>query len=172
MEKDIMRKIINSWINKEGYFCFGCCKENHTGVKMDFYVDGDEVVSYWKPEDRFQGWIDTLHGGIQAVLLDEICGWAVMHKTQTSGMTTKLELRYKRPASSSDAYLMLRAKVTDVRRNLVTVEASLMNSVGELCTQAVSTYFAFPPEKSEEMGFYGLYLEDKELTEAEIIASL
>lgn len=167
-----MKKIINPWRNKEEYFCFGCCKDNHSGVKMDFYADGDDVVSYWKPEDRFQGWIDTLHGGIQAVLLDEICGWVVMHKMQTSGMTTKMELRYKRAVSSSDSYLILRAKVKDVRRNLVTVEATLSNSVGELCSEALCTYFTFPQEKAEEMGFFGLILEDTDLSEQEIIAKL
>ncbi len=44
---------------------------------MEFYEDGDEVVSIWKPRPEYQGWIDTLHGGIQAVLMDEIPvrGW-------------------------------------------------------------------------------------------------
>lgn len=59
----------------EGYNCFGCAPNNEAGVKMEFYEDGDEVISIWKPQPQFQGWIDTLHGGIQAVLLDEICAW-------------------------------------------------------------------------------------------------
>lgn len=61
----------------EGYNCFGCAPNNEAGVKMEFYEDGDEVISIWKPQPQFQGWIDTLHGGIQAVLLDEICAWVV-----------------------------------------------------------------------------------------------
>ena len=48
---------------------------------MEFYEDGDEVVSIWKPRPEYQGWIDTLHGGIQAVLMDEICAWVVLRKT-------------------------------------------------------------------------------------------
>jgi uridine kinase len=28
---------------------------------MEFYEDGDEVISIWKPQPQFQGWIDTLH---------------------------------------------------------------------------------------------------------------
>ena len=64
-----MKKIINPWNDKEGHNCFGCSKHNDSGVKMDFYEDGDEVVSVWKPQPQFQGWVNTLHGGIQAVLL-------------------------------------------------------------------------------------------------------
>ena len=68
-----MKKIINPWKGLEGYNCFGCAPNNEAGVKMEFYEDGDEVVSIWKPRPEYQGWIDTLHGGIQSVLLDEIC---------------------------------------------------------------------------------------------------
>lgn len=73
-----MKKIINPWKGMEGYNCFGCAPNNEAGVKMEFYEDGDEVISIWKPQPQFQGWIDTLHGGIQAVLLDEICAWVVL----------------------------------------------------------------------------------------------
>ena len=44
-----MKKIINPWKDLEGYNCFGCAPNNESGVKMEFYEDGDEVVSIWKP---------------------------------------------------------------------------------------------------------------------------
>ena len=65
-----MKKIINPWKGMEGYNCFGCAPNNEAGVKMEFYEDNDEVISIWRPRPEYQGWIDTLHGGIQAVLLD------------------------------------------------------------------------------------------------------
>ena len=86
-----MKKIINPWKGMEGYNCFGCAPNNEAGVKMEFYEDGDEVISIWKPQPQFQGWIDTLHSGIQAVLLDEICAWVVLRKLQTTGVTSKME---------------------------------------------------------------------------------
>ena len=66
-----MKKIINPWKDMEGYNCFGCSPDNEAGVRMEFYEDGDEVVSIWKPRPEYQGWLNTLHGGIQSVLLDE-----------------------------------------------------------------------------------------------------
>ena len=84
-----MKKIINPWKGLEGYNCFGCASNNEAGLKMEFYEDGDEVVSIWKPRPEYQGWIDTLHGGIQAVLMDEICAWVILRKLQTTGVTSK-----------------------------------------------------------------------------------
>lgn len=167
-----MYRIKNPWLHKEAYYCFGCCPDNHSGVRMEFYAEGEEVVSYWKPQARFQGWIDTLHGGVQAVLLDEICAWAVIYKLQTTGVTSKMETRYKRPLSTNDTYLVLRAKVTEVRRNLATIEASILDSKGTVCTQAVCTYYMFAGEKAREMGFAGLVLEEEDLRAETIIERL
>ena len=58
-----MKKIINPWLNIDGYFCFGCAPDNEAGVKMEFYEDGDEIVSIWKPEAKYQSWI----GGNQKI---------------------------------------------------------------------------------------------------------
>lgn len=167
-----MRKIKNPWRHREGYFCFGCCRDNEAGVKMDFYADAEKVVSYWRPQARYQGWIDTLHGGIQAVMLDEICAWAVLYRLNTTGVTSKMETRYRRPVSTCDRYLKLEAHVVAVRRNLVTIEATLFNSAGECCTQAVCTYFVFSEEKAAEMGYCGLELEPEEMDEAAVIKEL
>lgn len=157
-----MKKIQNPWLHKAGYKCFGCAPDNASGLRMEFYEDGDEVVSIWHPQPQFQGWIDMLHGGIQAVLLDEICGWTVFRKLQTTGVTSKMETRYLKPVSINDSHLTLRARVREVRRNLVTLEAGLYSEAGVLCTQAVCTYFTFPKEKAAEMGFHACRLEGEE----------
>ncbi len=158
----MMKKIQNPWLHKEGYNCFGCAPGNASGLKMEFYEDGDEVVSVWHPEPQYQGWIDTLHGGIHAVLRDECCAWVIVRKLQTTGVTTKMETRYLKPVSTNDCHLTLRAHIKEVRRNLVTLEAGLYNEAGVLCTQAVCTYFTFSKEKAAEMGFQSCKLEEEE----------
>ena len=140
-----MKKIVNPWRKLAGYNCFGCSPDNEYGVKMEFYEDGDEVVSIWKPDEHYQGFLHTLHGGIQSVLLDEICGWVVFRKLQTAGMTTKMETRFRKSVSTD-------------------ASARLYNDKGELCTEALCTYFTFPKEKAEkEMFFRGCEVEPEEL---------
>ena len=158
-----MKKIINPWLNIDGYFCFGCAPDNEAGVKMEFYEDGDEIVSIWKPEAKYQSWIDTLHGGIQAVLLDEICGWVVTRKLQTTAVTSKMETRYLKPVSTKDEYLEIRASIKEQRRNIVIIEASLYNSQKVLCSHTVCTYFARSPEKAKEQGFPGCEVEQEDV---------
>ena len=92
-----MRLIKNPWIGAEGYHCFGCCPDNPFGLQMQFYEEGDDVVCLWHPSSRYQSWDNTLHGGVQSVLLDEICGWVVFHKLQASGVTAKMETRFRKP---------------------------------------------------------------------------
>ena len=111
-----MKKIINPWKGLEGYNCFGCAPNNEAGIKMEFYEDGDEVVSIWKPRPEYQGWINTLHGGIQAVLMDEICAWVILRKLQTTGVTSKMETRYRKPVSTTDSHIVLRASIKEVTR--------------------------------------------------------
>ena len=155
-----MKKIINPFINLEGYNCFGCAPNNPFGVKMEFYEDGEEIVCHWTPRSEYQGWLDTLHGGIQSVLLDEICAWVMMRKLQTAGVTSKMETRFLKPVSTNDSQITLRAYITEQKRNIIIIDATLENSTGEICSQSRCTYFAFPQEKAkQEMFFSGCLTE-------------
>ena len=159
-----MKKIINPWKGLKGYYCFGCSPENPRGVKMEFYEDGDEIVSFWKPKPEYQGWLDTLHGGIQAVLLDEICAWVIVRKLQTTGVTSKMETRYRKSISSNDTLLGIRASIQEQKRNIILVKATIYNSAKEICTEAVCTYFTFSKEKSQqEMFFTSCEVEETEI---------
>ena len=62
---------------------------------MEFYEDGDYIVSKWHPEKNYQGWVNTMHGGILSTLIDEVCGWVVTRKLQTSGNTVFYLFFYK-----------------------------------------------------------------------------
>ena len=139
-----MKKIINPWKGMKGYNCFGCAPNNEAGVRM--------------------GWIDTLHGGIQAVLLDEICAWVVLRKLQTTGVTSKMETRYMKPVNTNDSYIVLKASIKERKRNIVFVEAAIYNNKEELCTKALCTYFTFSQEKAkEEMHFLNCEVEQDEI---------
>ena len=158
-----MRKIKNPFSHREGYDCFGCSPSNPIGIHMEFYEDGDEVVSYWNPQTHYQGWFDTMHGGILATMADETAAWVVFRKLQTTGMTTKLELRYKKPVMTTEGQITVRGRIAEQRRNLVTVGVRIENAQGETCVEAHATYFAFDKKKAEEMGFTLCELEGDEV---------
>ena len=158
-----MRKIINPWIHKEGYNCFGCAPGNPIGLHLQFYEEGEHILSYWRPSDYYQGWVGTLHGGIISTLIDETAGWVVTRKLQTAGMTSRLSVNFKKPISSSDPQLSLRAWIADRKRNFVSIHVEVRNAHEELCAEGDALYFAMGEEKAREMGFTECGLENEEI---------
>ncbi|MBQ3243113.1 MAG: PaaI family thioesterase [Bacteroidaceae bacterium] len=158
-----MKKIKNPWIDltDKGYNCFACAPSNPCGLKMEFYEDGDDIVSLWTPGDNYQGWLDTLHGGIQATLMDEIGGWIIARKFQTSGMTTNLNIKYKKPIpTGKDVTIEIRGRVKEVKRMFVFIEAEIRYD-GEVRSSAEMTYYTFSKDIAEkDFMFTGCELEE------------
>ena len=155
-----MKKIINPWTGHPAYNCFGCAPNNPFGLHMEFFEDCEDIVSTWRPRRNYQGWVDTMHGGVLSTLIDETCGWVVSRKKQTSGFTTSLSVKYRKAISTHEALLTIRASIVREMRNLLFIHAEIFNSAGELCTEGDATYFLLSPEKSAEMGFLRCEVEE------------
>ena len=132
----MLKKIINPWRNHPEYNCFGCCPENPIGLHMEFYEDGDYIVSKWHPEKNYQGWVNTMHGGILSTLIDEVA------------------------IPTTEPELTIKAKVAKQVRNLVYISAEITNSKGELCNEGEAIYFLMNQEKAKEMGFLHCDVEE------------
>lgn len=169
-----MREIINPWTtqNVSNYNCFGCNPNNPLGLHMHFYWDGAKVISFWNPNENFVSWPGTLHGGIQATLLDEICGWVIFYQQQTSGVTAKMELRYRKPVLTSNKYLELHAFLKETKHNILVVIGQIYNDSGELCAECECTYFTFPEQKAIEMGYLSATLSEVDMTREEVLQHL
>lgn len=157
-----MRKIINPWLRRPEYNCFGCCPNNPVGLHMEFFEDDDYIVSKWNPGNLYQGWVNTLHGGILSTLIDEACGWVVTRKLQTSGYTVQLNVKFRKAVSTTEPELTIKAKVTKQVRNLAYIRAEILNSRGETCNEGEAVYFLMNQEKAKEMGFIRCDVEDED----------
>lgn len=150
-----LKKIINPWLDVDGYCCPGCSPTNQKGLRLQFLEDGDDVVSYWDPDPIYQSWRNTLHGGIQCLMLDEVAGWVVFHKLSTTAVTSKMETKYLKPITIDGGRIEMRARITRQMRNVAFIDAELIQS-GEVCTKAQLVYFCAPKEKAEkDYGFTG-----------------
>lgn len=158
-----MQKIKNPWAHREGYQCFGCCQENPFGLHMEFYEDGDDILCFWRPQAHLQGWIDTLHGGVQSTLIDEIASWVVFRKLQTTGVTTKLNVRFLHPIMTTETQITLRARLREMRSNIAIIDVTIENANGECCTEGEAIYFTYGEEKACAMGFVHCDVEDEQL---------
>jgi uncharacterized protein (TIGR00369 family) len=129
---------------------------------MEFFEDGEDIVSHWQPRSELQGWRDTLHGGVQATLADEIASWVVFRKFQTSGVTSRMEVKYKKPVKITAEPITLRARAVKQMRNVVDIDVELYDAQGELCTIATCVYFLFSKQRAhDEFGFMEFKTEDE-----------
>ena len=146
-----MKKIINPYAGTSedlGYNCFACAPGNPCGLKMEFYEDGEDVVCYWTANENYQSWLNTVHGGILATLIDETAGWFIFRKYQTSAMTTSLNVKYKKPVPIGKQ-LEVRAKLREARKSFLIMDITLScDSV--LCCSAEAVYYKFPKEMAEK----------------------
>jgi len=142
-----MKKITNPWKDPKNigeYNCFACSPYNNGGLHLEFWEDGDEIVTKWNPERHYEGWIGVLHGGIQATLLDEVGGWVVMLKLKTTGVTSEMNVQYLKPVKVGKGELTIRGRVVAEEGRIATIAASLFNAAGEECAKATLSYFVFP----------------------------
>lgn len=155
-----MKKIINPWEGLEGYMCFGCAPSNPFGLHMEFFEDEEDIVAYWKPGSSHQGWLNTLHGGIQTTLMDELAGWVVLRKLQTSGVTSRLNARFLKSISTFEPRLTIRGRIKDRKRNAIFIETEIYNSKSELCSRADLVYFVVSQQQAtDEFHFGGCRIE-------------
>jgi uncharacterized protein (TIGR00369 family) len=157
-----MKKIRNPYTGLEyqGYNCFACCPSNPYGLKMEFFEDGDDVVCFWEARENYQSWLNTLHGGIQATLMDEIGGWIVNRKLQTAGVTTNLNVKYRQPVPAGKGVILeIRGHIKEMKRNFAFIEATISHE-GTICSSSEMTYYCFPKDKAaSDFFFNGCELE-------------
>jgi len=139
-----MKKLCNPFIGAKDYCCFGCAPDNENGLKMEFYEDGDEVVSIWDAPDYFQGYNYILHGGVRASLIDELAAWVVFIKLKTAGYTTRLDVKYTGPVYTNRGKISLRGRIAEMKKNIAVVDVDLFDQDGKIVTSGTAEYFTIP----------------------------
>lgn len=161
-----MKKIANPFVKNHpnDYRCFGCSPRNDIGLRLEFYDNGDEVVAFWEPQKRFEGYFNVLHGGIQATILDEIAAWVVNVKCQTAGVTSSLKVKYCKPIMLTSGRLTVRGRIMSLARRLATIQAQIENAEGVVLAEAEVVYFLFNDKDAKEKynypGIEAFYEED------------
>jgi uncharacterized protein (TIGR00369 family) len=123
-------------------------------LQLDFWENGDEVLAKWQPRKSLEGWMDVVHGGIQASLLDELAGWIVLIKMKTAGVTSELNIRYLKPVLVSKGEITVTGKVQSSDYRFANIAARLLDGEGQECAVARIKYFCFPENIAREKYHY------------------
>jgi len=149
-----MKKIRNPFTGLEGFDCFGCSPDNPIGLKMKFAEDGDFVISEWEPSTHFQGYMDVLHGGIQAVLMDEIASWTVYIKAGTGGVTSSISIDYNRTVYVNKGPVKLKARLSRLDGRIAIINVELYNHDNIVATEARVNYYIYPEEVARRRFYF------------------
>ncbi len=116
---------------EDDHFCFGCGSENPIGLHLSFAWDGDLYKTRWVPERTHQGWSGRVHGGLIAVVLDEMLSRAALERHGLHWVTAELTTRLVRPALVGRP-LTVQAHIVSVRRRLILCEGEVRDETDDV----------------------------------------
>lgn len=147
--------------------CFVCGVENKFGLHVDFYsIDERSIFAEIAIPEHFQGYPDTVHGGILATLLDETLGRTFLSKDPERLMyTAKLNIKYRHPVPIETKLKIVGTIIKD-RGRVGEAKAEVLNSDGKVLAEATGVVVNLPDDihtdDLEEMG-WKVYEDKKEL---------
>jgi uncharacterized protein (TIGR00369 family) len=131
--------------------CYICGRDNHAGLGMDFYDDGESTVkSIVTPADHFQGYPGVLHGGVVAAILDEVVGRSTMSTDHHRFMmTVNMTVQYRHPVPIGQELIAI-GKVVRLNGRLGKAEGQIILADGTVACEAQLTLANMPAELADE----------------------
>jgi uncharacterized protein (TIGR00369 family) len=121
-------------------YCFVCGKDNPKSLHLNFdYIDNQTVIAEFSLEKEYEGYPDTLHGGILAAILDD----AMANTVKLEGIliyTIELNIKYLRPSFVKER-LEVKGWVEAINHRIIDTKGEIKNLSGELKVLASGRYF-------------------------------
>jgi len=120
--------------------CFACGPDNELGLRLHFEYGENSARCRVTIPAHMSGWTGMLHGGIVAVLLDEVMAHASI-AAGVRAVTAKLEIRFRKPAPTG-APLVAEGTVQRRRGKVFDGEAILSDGAGTIFAEGRSRFVA------------------------------
>lgn len=135
--------------------CFGCSPANPIGMHLVFYgrTGEPEVITRYIVQKDYCGFPLYAHGGIVALLFDELLAYATYHVHGRFGVTKEMTVRYKRPVLVGAVHFLravVRASNPRGEKIDVHVDGWIhegQDATGPACATATGTFVVLPDER-------------------------
>lgn len=116
--------------------CIGCGSRNPQGLHLTFELDVEHqrITTRWTPQKVHQGYTDIVHGGMTALVLDELMG-NLLWKLQRPSVTAELTVRFRQPACVGQP-LVCEAHIDSEARRQVWMTATAKTEGGAVVAEA------------------------------------
>lgn len=115
-------------------YCFVCGEKNPYGLRLKFDLEGDILKTRFKPDKKYQGYKDIVHGGIIGIILDEMIvnlPWKLGMKVVTAEYTVRL----KKPVSVGEE-VEFTSRILENKGRLLIVESQAKKLDGTIVAVA------------------------------------
>ncbi len=152
--------------------CFICGMDNPIGFRAPYYnMEDGSVISPFEFKEIHQSFPQRVHGGLIGTILDEMaCRAYWINGDYTTGVTTSMEVKYRKP-TPYNVPLLGRGIVTLDRSRMFKTHAEIIDKFGTVYAEAEVTYLKLPSDKiAENMDIHSElpYLIEDGITEIEI----
>lgn len=129
--------------------CIGCGARNPHGLHLAFELDvpHQRITTRWTPAKTHQGYTDLVHGGMTALVLDELMG-NLLWQLQRPSVTAELTVQFRRPARVGQP-LLCDARIESDARRQVWMTASAKTTDGAVVAEARARYVQVTAHKED-----------------------
>jgi len=114
--------------------CFVCGENNPRGLKLKFRLVEDRLEAEFTPGKEFQGFRGVLHGGVMALLLDEMMVNLLWRK-KIHAVSAEFTMRLKR-AAPVGGRIRLSGRIFKEQKRVVLTSATAVNDAGDVLAEA------------------------------------
>jgi uncharacterized protein (TIGR00369 family) len=110
--------------------CFVCGSRNVAGLNLRFWTDGRVVRARYLPRTEQNGFVNVVHGGILATVLDEVMVWSCAIHTKRFSYCAEMTVRYVAPAEVGQEIIATAELVENKRERLYLARGELKSAAG------------------------------------------
>lgn len=126
----------NIWVDDR--YCFACGEKNPIGMKLQFVLKNDFIETSFVFPKEFQGYKDTVHGGMISLLLDEVMVNLPWKKYQVPVVSAEINVKLKKPLKIGEKVLA-RAWIEKERRKIFYVKGIVIKEeTSEIIAEATA----------------------------------
>ncbi len=131
--------------------CFVCGRQNHCGLKLDFYFDENgDVISRKVLPDCYEGYPGIVHGGVIAAMLDEASGRAYSQDPNHFSVTSELKVRYRKPVPTNTTLIIKGYRVKQ-RGRVAIARGEILDEAGNLLAESEGVFVDIPEDMRQDV---------------------
>jgi uncharacterized protein (TIGR00369 family) len=139
--------------NRGNHKCFGCSKNNPSGLQMKFFTDEKSVFSWLTVPEHLSGWNNLVHGGVLSTILDEIMSWSAIYLLKKIILTKSITVDFMKPVFIGKE-LRVEGKVLEVMNHReALLEGFIYDKEDNLCAKSIGTFALIKPQIAKKLGF-------------------